>query len=92
LAELRKDHPQGPEIKPGSPEAAKSIERLQNAARLDRLNANGYRGGEGNKAVTFYYEKADSAEALARKLKGGEPVAKSDVDKALDTSQAIGFE
>jgi len=91
LARLRNGDADGPQIQPHTPQATQTIAELRRASKLDRLNAQSYRGGEYNKAATYLTDKANSADELAAKLSSGQAVAEADVKKALDTSRLVGL-
>jgi hypothetical protein len=78
-------------IKPGTDAAAAAISQLDHAAKLDRLNAQGYDHSVLVAAGMYYSHKADEAEALANDLRHNRPIDVDDFRAALDTSDAIQY-
>lgn len=78
-------------IKPGTPQATQATTELDAAAKMDRLNAHSYYGGEDGEAAIFYFGKAKEAESLASQLRGNHSVLSSDIQRALDNSKAIRY-
>jgi hypothetical protein len=75
-------------IQPGSPQAAQAISRLKHAAYIDRQNAKAHSGAADSDLGLYYAQKAKEARALERKLKSGQAVSQTEVDRTLSTKQA----
>jgi hypothetical protein len=75
-------------IAPGTPEAAQAEALLDHTAKIDRLNAQSYQGGADTEAATFYYQKAQEAEALAKELRANHRIFGDDFRDAQDNSRA----
>lgn len=78
-------------IMPGTAQATEVISQLDHAARIDRLNAQSYQGSDFSSAGTYYYHKAQDAEALASTLRGNRPISIMEFRHALNTSHAVRF-
>ena len=78
-------------IEPGTDEAALAISRLDHAAKMDRLNSQGYDHSILVTAGIYYSRKADEAEALSNALRHNRPIGIDDFRHALDTSDAIRY-
>lgn len=76
-------------IKAGTPEAARTISRLQQARHLDQMNSQSYTGGENSEVGMFYARKAHEIDALLTRMRAGKTVSGDDVTHALDNSGAV---
>jgi hypothetical protein len=78
-------------VRAGTPEAATMISRLQQARQVDRMDARGFMGGVNRDAGLFYYRKSQEVEALLKRLRQGEPVPISDIQRALDNRDVVRY-
>jgi hypothetical protein len=72
-------------IRPGSPESAEFLQKLQDAEYSDRGNSSSFSSDD--PSVGHYYaRKADEVSALIKRLEGGQSVPREEIDHALDNS------
>jgi hypothetical protein len=78
-------------VRAGTPEATQVMSRLAQARHVDRMNAQGYMGAANRDAGLFYYKKTVEIDELLKQLRRGEAVPMSDVQSALNNSDAARY-